>query len=112
MIRKINGTNFLWKITSYNFVQLICLSVAFYALYLFSNMLYRHYGIIKSPYQLAYIEVASILDIKALTQGLNPYAVENQLELEASYGVGYSMVCIPLTKMFGFNLFSTQKIIY
>lgn len=98
------------KIKNFHPIKL-CFYITFlYAFFLLINAMGKHYSIVNHPYQLDYREVANLLDTKALLAGKNPYALENQPDLGTCYGIGYSLVCVPFSKIFGANLFSHRLV--
>lgn len=72
--------------------------------YFFGRTLYTQYEIIISPYQMDYRETVLASSVELMSQGGNPYRIENQPEYAQAYGIVQDLIHYPFVKIFGSSL--------
>jgi hypothetical protein len=84
--------------------------ILFIAFFLLITLVSYHFKILTFPYQLEYREVVPLLITQALDKGILPYNIKHQPYYADLYGILYPLVALPLTKVFGLNLFTYRLI--
>jgi hypothetical protein len=75
-----------------------------------SALFYYHFSIVSFPFQLEYREGAPLITTSILASGGNPYQLDSLPQHLNNYGIFYSLLCAPISKIFG-NTFYLHRLI-
>ncbi len=84
------------------FLQIVLILLSVYLSFL---VLSYHWETITDPNPQAYREGAGMSVTQDLVDGKNPFDIENMPQSNYNYGILYSLIVLPLAKVFGVNLF-------